>query len=117
MPRSALKSVDSRFPPPGRHLSPARAGLWRAVVRDYALEPDALEILRLLCETLDRGEQARELVEKHGMLVEDRFGMLKANEAVAIERDCAIRATRLWRDLDLDPGVAQQSPLALRRRH
>jgi len=50
------------------------------------------------------------------VLVRDRFGVLKQNPAVGTERDCAIRAARLWRDLDMDPGPPPVNLHQLKRR-
>lgn len=77
------------------------------MTRDFVLEADELEILKLLCESLDRCDEARLEIEKHGLMVEDRFGQLRTNPAAAVERDAAIRASRLWRELDLQHELAQ----------
>ena len=86
------------------HLTSARKRLYRQLVADYGLdrEPHALETLRLACEALDRCDQARDLVAEHGVMLSDRFGQLKPNPAIAIERDARLGAVRCFRELSLD---------------
>ena len=84
----------SDLPPAPRHLRPATADWWRAIVSDYDLEPCDLRVLEAACVHWDRAEAARESIAscKTGVLVEDRFNQWKENPAVAIEQN----ATRLF---------------------
>jgi phage terminase small subunit len=93
------------------HLSPARRRLYRRLAADYQLggEPHALETLKLACEALDRCDQARDLIAEHGVMVEDRFGQLRPNPAIAIERDSRIGALRALRELSLDASEVVDS--------
>jgi hypothetical protein len=59
-----------------------------------------------------RGQVLTSFDQKFGR---DRFGQLRTNPACAVERDAAIRAARMWRDLDLDREAAP-APMQLRRR-
>lgn len=89
------------------HLSPKRRRLYRRVADDFELwrEPHALEVLRLACEALDRGDDARAAIAKHGTTYDDRFGQPRARPEIAIERDSRLAVARLFRELSLDGGA------------
>lgn len=88
-------------PRPPAHLGRDGRRLWRRVIAEYLVEdPHAVELLRLAAEALDRAAQARTVVDAEGMTIEGRFGP-KTHPAVGIERDSALRAARLLRELGL----------------
>jgi phage terminase small subunit len=90
-----------------KHLSKPSKSLWRKIVADYGLDDEAhaLETLRLACEALDRGEQARAALAIHGTTYTDRAGAHRARPEVAIERDSRIAVMRAFRELSLDGDV------------
>lgn len=84
--------------------------MWDAVLDDYELSPDEVEVLRLACEALDAADRARlELVD--GLVVQGRYGP-RAHPAVAISRDQAALAARLLKQLGLN-----DIPTPANRRH
>lgn len=95
-----------------KHLSPAGRKLFRRLALDYELdrEPHALEVLRLAVEALDRGEEARGVLVRDGAYIPDRFGVLRAHPAVAVERDSRLAALRAFRELSLDATVEDARP-------
>jgi P27 family predicted phage terminase small subunit len=95
--KKSLKTPD--------HLSKEAAAWWKKVVRDWDLDESALLILTTACEAFDRMRQAQALVTEHGIVSPDRWGQLKANPAVLVERDCrgAMLAAIKALNLDLEP--------------
>ena len=86
-----------------------------SVLADYSLEPHHVRLLIKCAESWDRSEQARELLKKHGLTYEDRFGSPRARPEVAVERDAKQSFSRLLRELDLDVSPPDSSrPPALR---
>lgn len=98
------------LPQPPEHLAPATAAWFAAVVSDYELEPHHLRLLRLAAEAWDRGQQAREALQTHGLTFLDRFNAPHARPEVAIERDARIAFARLVRELALDVDPPAESP-------
>lgn len=94
--------MDEPIPRAPAHLSRSSKSLWKAVHDGYRLGDHHRKLLVLFCEALDQGEQARLEVARSGAYLTDRFGQLKASPAVGVQRDSAIRAARLLRDLGLD---------------
>jgi hypothetical protein len=61
----------------------------------------------------DRAEQARVLVEKHGLASETAAGGLKLSPFVRVEQEAMVTFARLLRELDLDvaaPAEARRPP-------
>ena len=88
-------------PQPPEHLSRGSATFWRQVAAEYHLEPHHQRFLEAACVAWDRMVTAREAIEEHGLLLEGRYG-LKANPALAVERDARTAFVRAMRELDLD---------------
>jgi P27 family predicted phage terminase small subunit len=109
----ALHAVSPRGPNPPEHLSEDGAAWWRAVNRDYALEPHHLRLLQSACESWDRAQAARALVDAEGITVADRYGGSKAHPAIAVERDARSSLMRALKLLDLD---AESVPATMRPR-
>ncbi len=100
---------DSARPKPPKHLRPATAKWFKAVVEDFDLEPHEIRLLTLAGEAWDQGQAAREIVAEKGMTFDDRFGQPKARPEVAIERDSRIGFARLLRELNLDLGAPEEA--------
>ena len=98
----------ARITPP-EHLHPATQKWFAGVLRDFSLEPHHLRLLALAGEAWDRGQQAREVVDRDGMTFDDRFGQPKPRPEIAIERDSRIGFARLLRELALDIDAPAES--------
>ena len=107
------KSPSDTHPP--THLRQASKALWATIAAKYDLEPSERELLRTALEALDRGAEARDQIAKDGAYLTDRFGQVRAHPAVGVERDCAIRAARLFRELRLEEDTPDDVRLPRRR--
>jgi phage terminase small subunit len=101
--------------PPG-HLRVATRRWFASVVADFDLEPHHRRLLTLAAEAWDRGQAAREIVDRDGMTYDDRFGQPKARPEIAIERDSRIGFARLIRELGLDVEPPPEAPRSSRTR-
>jgi P27 family predicted phage terminase small subunit len=95
------------------HLRPATKRWWLSVAQSWELEEHHVRLLTLACEAWDRGQQAREAIEKDGLTTPTREGGVKLSPLVRIEADCRLAFARLLRELDLDvdpPAEAKRPP-------
>ena len=101
------------------HLTPDTREWWEVVCEQYVLEDHHVRLLTLACEAFDRGQAARELLDREGLTYEDRFDQPKARPEVAIERDSRIAFARLLRELalDVDPPPERKRPPKLGGRY
>ncbi len=85
----------------------AAAKAWQGkLVAEYDIhDPAGMLLLQTAMEAFDRMRQAAALIEKHGVVTEDRFGQLRPNPATTIERDsrAAMLASLKALNLDLEP--------------
>jgi len=100
-------------------LSKRSAQLWRDVVGEYQLSDAELEVLRCACQTLDRADQAAEVVAREGVTVVDRYGTPKAHPAVDIENRSRALFARLVAQLgvkDLDDSARPDPQVSAKAR-
>lgn len=91
-----------RSPECPAHLTDESAEWWGSVADGYLLESWQLRTLTAAAEAHDRMSQARRQVTADGIVVEDRFGQMRAHPAVGIERDSRIAYLRAVRELALE---------------
>jgi P27 family predicted phage terminase small subunit len=102
-------------PQPPAHLSPSAHQWWQSTVEAYVLQEHHLRLLQLACESWDRCQTAREILESEGLTVKTEAG-IKPHPAIAIERDSRLACARLLRELDLDsepPAANRYGPPGL----
>lgn len=97
-----------------RHLQPSTRRWFASVTDDYDLEPHHQRLLQAACEAWDGMQEAREAINRDGTYVEGRYGV-RAQPAVAVERDSRVAFARLLRELDLD-GEPGPDPRPVRMR-
>jgi len=92
----------SKKPQAPQHLRKATAEWFLGVLAEFELDNHHRKLLTLAAEAWDRCEAAREIIDKEGLIVLDRFGQQKAHPAFAIERDSRVGFCRTLRELGLD---------------
>jgi P27 family predicted phage terminase small subunit len=97
------------LPEPPDHLSDNMRAWWRAIVKDYDLEPHHLRLLEAACDAWDRMVQARTTIVEEGLTVEATHGR-KTHPACNVERDSRAAFARLVRELDLDEPPPRPGP-------
>ena len=110
----AMNSKISKLPIPvrrkrgtraPRHLTAPSRRFYEQVVDDYVLESHHLRLLQLLCESFDRGQEARKILDAEGLTVVDtKLGISRPHPCISIERDSAVRVARFTRELNLSEG-------------
>jgi P27 family predicted phage terminase small subunit len=84
-------------------LSHEARQFWKAIIDEYQLDDAAgLKLLQRACEALTRIKNAQKLIKEHGELVPDRGDSIKANPAVAIEKDAHRQFIEALKCLNLD---------------
>jgi phage terminase small subunit len=92
------------------HLQSATRKWFQQICRDFALESHHLRILLVAAEMWDRSVSARDSIAEHGLMIEDRYGCLKANPACELERSSKTLFLKAVRELGLDvtePGESR----------
>jgi hypothetical protein len=78
----ALRQLKNIAPKPPKHLLKGGKQLWLDITYEYQLESHQIELLRLLCETLDRLELCRKQLKTDGLFSVNRFGEIKPHCAL-----------------------------------
>jgi P27 family predicted phage terminase small subunit len=111
MPTPKLNRNDK----PPTHLRLQTQHWYSEVVETFELDIHHLKLLVKACEANDRCETARELIAKHGLTFEDRWGNPKARPECNIKRDSRRAFSSLIREIGLDVSAPSESrPAALR---
>jgi len=100
---------------PPKSLGPESKKLWTAIVREYRIDdPAGLVTLQVACQAYDRFLEAQAILDKEGLVVEDRTGKPKQHPATFIERDARTAFLRALSALNLAvaPAEAVGAPLA-----
>ena len=83
------------------HLSDRAKAIWRSVLKS-GRSRQRLAMVQTALEALDRADEAREIINKDGMLISTKEGgMSHSHPLLKIEKDNRALFARLWRELDL----------------
>lgn len=96
-----MTTKKSEHRPPA-HLRPSSKRWWSAIASEYELEPQHLALLDQAAKCLDRIESAREILDRDGVVTQDRFGCAKPHPAMAVELQNKTIFARLVREIGLD---------------
>ena len=96
----------NRSSSPPKDLSREARKLWARLFDAADIDPVAEILLDTLCRSWDRLQQARELLAKEGIVVQEKTahgGMkARAHPAVLVEHNAAATLCRCWRLLGFD---------------
>jgi P27 family predicted phage terminase small subunit len=99
-------TADAKRPDPPEHLSKQMKEFWTGVFERKNLQPHEAIIFLKACEAHDRGEQARQTLDREGCTYEDRFKQPHSRPEVAIERDSRAAFAKLLSQINLHTPVA-----------
>lgn len=103
------------------HLAADGRRFWTDVATEYGddFEPFEWNLLRLACEALDRGTQARRAIRRHGLTYESPQGSPVLRPEVGLEKASRAAFAQLVRQLGLGEASDEPSdePSELPRRH
>ena len=90
-------------PKPPSYLNARSKAIWRSLSDEFGID-DAAGILLLtsVCECHERVAVAREMIDREGAVVADRWGTPKTHPAVAVERAARSALLASLRALNLD---------------
>lgn len=91
-----------RKSPPKKRLKTRGLAFWKIVTDEFTLTDGDCELLLVACELLDRAQQCRELLEKDGLTIVDRFNQTKSHPALEGERQSLLAFIKVRRELGLD---------------
>lgn len=95
------------------HLSEVSRQLWRSTLAHFELREDEIELLDLALTALDRARQARDRLDRDGVVLEGLHGP-RLHPAAGLERSSSLTAAKLLRQLGLtDADVATVRPEVL----
>ena len=88
-----------------RHLRGSARDLWGKMLDQFEISDAAgLALLQAACESLQRADAARRIVDAEGLMARDRFGVSREHPALKTERDARGALLAALRALRLEPG-------------
>lgn len=97
-----MKSTKGSVKPP-TFLGKKGRNFFKKQAEKYHFDDQhGIELLTHAAQVLDRLEDVRKRIDEEGLLVTNRFGELRENPAVKVERDQKILFARLVRELNFD---------------
>jgi P27 family predicted phage terminase small subunit len=95
------KTSTTVKPPPA--LSPEARQWWKKLTNEYEMDDQAgLLLLRTAMEAFDDMRKAQAILDRDGLVIEDRFGQKRAHPLSATLRDSRTAMMRALKSLNLD---------------
>jgi hypothetical protein len=90
--------------PPPAHLEEEEAGLFKSIVNEFRIDDrGSVELLVTAMEAHARCRVCRETIDKEGMTVKDRFGVLQPHPLLKTEASARGQYLAALRALNLEP--------------
>jgi hypothetical protein len=104
-----IRPLQRKLPPAPVELEKSERQLWRRVVETYDFGTDAaaLSLLATALEARGRARRCREIIDRDGECVADRFGQLRAHPLLAGERGAQGNFVAAMKSLNLSLGDLQ----------
>jgi hypothetical protein len=104
------KVVPTRAPirsgpiPPPSHLEPEEAVLFKSIVAEFRVDDiGSLQLLITAMEAHQRCRTCREAIDREGMTIKDRFGILTSHPLLKAEASARGQYLAALRALNLEP--------------
>jgi P27 family predicted phage terminase small subunit len=95
-------SAIDRHPPPD-HLEPVEQAIWGHALSDFDVTTElALDVLTTALEDHQLARECREIIDREGLQVAGRGGVLRAHPLLATERDARAAWRAAIKQLGLD---------------
>ena len=99
------------------HLGPEARALFKRVREEWAVDDSVgVALVLLLAETHDEMRRAREILDKDGLLVVDRFGQSRPHPANLVLRDARRKFLEACRALNLDLNTLEDDCATKKKR-
>ncbi|TVS18132.1 MAG: hypothetical protein EA417_04330 [Gammaproteobacteria bacterium] len=103
--------ATTETPPAPADLAGEGLELWNGVASEYGIcDAGGLQLLAAAARAAQRAQEARQAIERDGLLVSDRFGVLRAHAAVRIEQDARSQMLQALKQLHLDVEPLRDGP-------
>jgi phage terminase small subunit len=104
LPNKPARTASNRAPPPA-HLEPPEADLWSALLTDFTFaDPASLALLEEALSAHQRARRCREMIDRDGETVLDKWKQVKPHPLLPAERDARAAFLAAMRMLNLDIG-------------
>ncbi len=85
-----------------KHLSKEMQAWHKDITTNFDLEGYDLKRLMVACETWDRLQEVKKVLQSDGPVIQDRWGQTKAHPLLASERDLNSTFLKAVKDMGLD---------------